>query len=632
MYSSYKYFGTDPRLYVFYPFLFFTFIYYSISTFIQGFGRPFDHETHREIVRAWKPKVYPSVDIFLPICGEDLRILSNTWEGIQNLQKRYKGKVVPYVLDDCDESDAKKLAKQFGFTYLVRPDRGYFKKAGNLRFGFANSHSQFVAIFDADFRPRPDFLDELLPYFDQDPHLGIVQSPQYFDVHAKQNWIERGAGAVQEYFYRSIQQNRQAHNGAICVGSNAVYKREALATNGGTTLIEHSEDVHTGFDLRRNGWGLLYVPVILAKGTCPSDLKGFFHQQYRWCKGSMSLLSSSKFWTTPMPLRSRLCYLTGFLYYIHTAIYTFIGPLVPLSLLLLVPHQARLINYLPLVPAVIYNTLIFPLWHKTKYRFETLSTKLVYGWAHFFAILDTFIGRGLEWHPTGSTHSKSNHFLVFRFSVVIFSLVTALLWVGSSFWYMTHWNFWDFAPVFVSGLVYLIVISRIVFTSITLSDSHLTPQKSLALGGFLVVLLASTSLVYLLRDRLPAFTALDQVHAKQFALAQAPKPSSHQPIVLASETSTPTEYTLVAAAGDSVTTLNRQAVTKYMADHEVQLSSAQRVYLETSLTQQSHQTNIDVGQSITVNASSIEHLISQSTSLTPYQLHQWEHFSQSVVF
>jgi len=67
-----------------------------------------------------------------------------------------------------------------------------------------------------------------------------VQSPQYFRTHGRMSWMERGAGGVQELFYRLVQVSRDRHDGAICVGSCAIYRREALATNGGTTLIEHS--------------------------------------------------------------------------------------------------------------------------------------------------------------------------------------------------------------------------------------------------------------------------------------------------------------------------------------------------------------------------------------------------------
>jgi cellulose synthase (UDP-forming) len=186
-------------------------------------------------------------------------------------------------------------AFEFGFVYLSRPHKGRFKKAGDLRYGYERSSGDFVAVFDADFPARPDFLTSLLPYFDAEPDVGIVQSPQFFRREDGENWIARGAVAVQEFFYRAAQTSRQARSGAICVGTNAIYRRAALASNGGDALIEHSEDVHTGFDLYRNGWRLRYVPVNLATGLCPSTLPAFLAQQYRWCMGSMSLLTSDKF-------------------------------------------------------------------------------------------------------------------------------------------------------------------------------------------------------------------------------------------------------------------------------------------------------------------------------------------------
>ena len=51
------------------------------------------------------------------------------------------------------------------------------------------------------------------------PEIGIVQTPQFFRITNDQTWVERGAGAVQELFYRSIQTARSRKGGAICVGS-----------------------------------------------------------------------------------------------------------------------------------------------------------------------------------------------------------------------------------------------------------------------------------------------------------------------------------------------------------------------------------------------------------------------------
>lgn len=442
-----------------------------VSLSIQGFGKKFSKHAHFDLVKKWKPKKYPSLDIFLPVCGEDITIIKNTWIGVKSIKNSYKGKVYVYALDDEDSLEVKKLANKFRFNYLVRNNRGHFKKAGNLRHGFINSRSKFIAIFDADFRPRADFVDEIIPYFYKDKKLGIVQTPQYFDVHKKQNWVERGAGAVQEYFYRSVQQNRQSSNGAICVGSNAIYRRKALATNGGTTLIEHSEDVHTGFDLRKNGYDLLYLPVILAKGVCPNDLFSFFKQQYRWCMGSMSLLGSKKFWHTKIPFMSRICYISGFLYYIYTGLATtFILPLVPLALIYIVPEQAKISNYLILIPTFIYSIIIFPLWHKSKYGLETASIKLVYSWAHLFAMVDSIRRSGMEWSPTGSASTKSIHFDLFKGIFTLYGMTSSILWVGGAFYYMIYKDVFDFAPIFISGLFYLIMVSRVVITAFGIED------------------------------------------------------------------------------------------------------------------------------------------------------------------
>ena len=284
------------------------------------------------------------------MCGEPLDVIRNTWVHVADMRQYYQGVVTVYVLDDAGDQAVAAMAAEFGFVYNSRTNRGWFKKAGNLRYGFQLSSGEYILVLDADFAPRRDLLNELLPYMERDRRIAIVQSPQFFRVVDQQNWIERGAGAVQELFYRAIQVSRQRMDGAICVGTCAVYRRAALKENGGPTLIEHSEDVHTGFDLRRRGWDLRYVPIALATGLCPDTAGAFQVQQYRWCSGSLSLLSSKEFWRARLRVRTRMCYLSGFFYYIHTALFTFVGPLIPITLLLAMPWTLRLENMKLIVP------------------------------------------------------------------------------------------------------------------------------------------------------------------------------------------------------------------------------------------------------------------------------------------
>jgi cellulose synthase (UDP-forming) len=439
-------------------------VYFVISQMSNSFTKDFDLETHELLLANWRPAQYPSVDIFLPTCGEDLAILRNTAEHVARI--RYPGTVTVYSLDDAASAEVQQLAVEFGFIYLSRPNRGWLKKAGNLHYGYERSSGNFVVVFDADFAARPDFLTSLLPYFDAEPDLGIVQSPQFFRVSEGESWVARGAVAVQEFFYRAAQTSRQVRSAAICVGTNAIYRRTALDSNGGGTLIEHSEDVHTGFDLYRNGWRLRYVPIALATGLCPSTLPAFLAQQYRWCMGSMSLLSTKKFWNTDLRLRQRFCYLSGFSYYIETAFLVIFGPLVPLTMVYVFPQNVRLANYALLIPAVVYAFVVFPLWHRCRYRFEAWSTKMVYGWAHLFAIGDKLSGRAVGWSATlgRRTSDKQSRYRAFQIGVVGWGGGTALAWLIGVGAHLASADAIAWLPMLGFALVYAASIGRILMS------------------------------------------------------------------------------------------------------------------------------------------------------------------------
>ena len=222
-------------------------IYLIISYFVGLVGKDWDYAAHQAAVanNPVIPESAPTVDIYLPVCAEPIEILENTWNHIERLQWP-AGKIEVHVLDDGAQEIVRDLAQRYGFNYIVREDRPRLKKAGNLRWAFARTSGDFFAIFDADFCPRPDFLMEILPEHLADDKTAIVQTPQFFRITNDQTWVEQGAGATQELFYRVVQVNRNRWGASICVGSNAVYRRAALEEVGGTAEIGFSEDVHTG--------------------------------------------------------------------------------------------------------------------------------------------------------------------------------------------------------------------------------------------------------------------------------------------------------------------------------------------------------------------------------------------------
>jgi cellulose synthase (UDP-forming) len=435
---------------------------FMLPLLTDGMSKGFDLEDHLRIVREWRPDRYPSVDVFLPVCGEPADVLRNTWHYVALLRMSYRGKVTPYVLDDSASPELQRMAREFDFAYAVRPNRGWLKKSGNLLFGYQVSDGDFVLLLDADFAPRHDLLDETLPYMDAFPQIGIVQTPQYFHVSERQTWVERGAGAVQELFYRSIQTARARKDGATCVGSCAVYRRAALDDNGGMSLSEHSEDLRTGFDLYRLGWQLCYLPVALSTGTCPDNALAFLNQQYRWCSGCITLLSEKLFWKSKLGLYTRLCYVSGFVYYLYTAVFTFVVPALSVAILLFFPNILKIQNTVFILPIILYAYVIYPMWHRLPYRLEAWSVRVISGWAHLFAFWDLATGKRRGWQPSGTSVTKQDGRRRFWVGAIAWSGGSAAAWVGLSLWRLMTMNPDNVVLMLVMGLFEATVVARML--------------------------------------------------------------------------------------------------------------------------------------------------------------------------
>jgi cellulose synthase (UDP-forming) len=444
------------------PFVIMGALFLALPMITDGMARGFNFDDHQRLVKEWKPETYPSVDVFLPVCGEPVDVVRNTWKYVAEMSHHYQGTVTAYVLDDSASSELKAMAREFGFAYARRPNRGWFKKSGNLWFGFQVSYGDYILLLDADFAPRHDLLNEALPYMEDDPKIGIVQTPQFFRITNNQSWVERGAGAVQELFYRSIQTARSRKGGAICVGSCAVYRRAALKENLGMTLAEHSEDVLTGFDLNRIGWSLRYIPVALSTGNCPDNVPAFLNQQYRWCSGTVGLLFGKMFWGAKLPLYTRLCYISGFIYYIYTALFTFVVPALTIAILALVPNVLEFKNMIFMVPVVLYAAVIIPAWHHAPYRLEAWAVKLISGWAHFWAYFDAIRGKRLGWNPSGGNKKRQDGSRRFWTWFLVWSLGSSLVWTGLAFWRMLTLNPYNFIVLFALGLFELLVVGRVL--------------------------------------------------------------------------------------------------------------------------------------------------------------------------
>ena len=124
---------------------------------------------------------YPVVTVQLPVFNE-LYVVGRLIDAACAMIYP-KEKLEIQVLDDSTDGTVDVVAQYVeryansGLTSsrcTAQTGRGI--KPGALKEGLTNARGEFVAIFDADFVPRPDFLLKTIPHFNADPRIGMVQT------------------------------------------------------------------------------------------------------------------------------------------------------------------------------------------------------------------------------------------------------------------------------------------------------------------------------------------------------------------------------------------------------------------------------------------------------------------------
>lgn len=237
--------------------------------------------------RAAPPPDGYDADILITTWNEPLDILRNTILAAK--QVRYARDI--WLLDDGCRKEMEELAQELGVRYIARSDRSH-AKAGNLNNALKFTKAAFVAIFDCDHAPSPDFLERTLGYF-IDPSVAFVQTPQ--DFYNTGSFQHRGSAETKEawheqtLFYRVIQPGKDHWNAAFFCGSCAVMRKAALDEIGGIATGTITEDMHTSLRIHKHGWNSVYHSEALAFGLSPATLDQYDTQRLRWGRGAMQV-------------------------------------------------------------------------------------------------------------------------------------------------------------------------------------------------------------------------------------------------------------------------------------------------------------------------------------------------------
>jgi cellulose synthase/poly-beta-1,6-N-acetylglucosamine synthase-like glycosyltransferase len=170
-------------------------------------------------------------------------------------------------------------------VHLRRSNRQGFK-AGALKDGMDRAAGEFLAIFDADFIPPPDFLRKTIPYF-LNPKVGMVQA-RWSHINPDYSLLTRAQSiGIDSHF--SIEQGARAWSGLFLNfnGTAGIWRRQAISDAGGWRADTLTEDMDLSYRAQLAGWQLKYLLDVACPAELPVLVAAFKSQQFRWAKGSI---------------------------------------------------------------------------------------------------------------------------------------------------------------------------------------------------------------------------------------------------------------------------------------------------------------------------------------------------------
>ncbi|PWA75231.1 nucleotide-diphospho-sugar transferases superfamily protein [Artemisia annua] len=196
------------------------------------------------------------------------------------------------LIKDLVELECKRWAgKGINIKYEIRDNRNGYK-AGALKQGMKHSYveqCEFVAIFDADFQPEPDFLWRTIPFLTHNPELALVQARWKF-VNSDECLMTRMQEMSLDYHFTVEQEAGSATHAFFGFnGTAGVWRISALNEAGGWKDRTTVEDMDLAVRVSLKGWKFVYVGDVKVKNELPSTFNAYRYQQHRWSCGPANL-------------------------------------------------------------------------------------------------------------------------------------------------------------------------------------------------------------------------------------------------------------------------------------------------------------------------------------------------------
>ena len=235
-----------------------------------------------------QPAKLPDISVVIPVKdrADELRRCLTSLSRLTYPQE----KLQVIVVDDGSQDDSAMVAREFGA--LLVPSGGTGRGPAAARnVGAAMAKGELLAFIDSDCTASPEWLDELVPAFD-DPAIASVGGQ--VDGMCSDSAVDRYEAVMSSLSLGSRERIGNSGDDTFYLPScNLLVRRSAFRGAGGFADSMHvGEDVDLTWRLRDEGWTIAYLPVGRVCHEHRSTIRSFMSRRFDYgtSEGMLQLL------------------------------------------------------------------------------------------------------------------------------------------------------------------------------------------------------------------------------------------------------------------------------------------------------------------------------------------------------
>lgn len=352
-------------------------------------------------------KEIPTVTIQLPVFNE-MYVMERLLDNISKIDYP-REKLEIQVLDDSTDESLEKTnlhiedlrkKEHLDIKHIIRNNRNGFK-AGALKEGLKTAKGEFIAIFDADFLPKKNWLKETVKYF-KDPEIGVVQT-RWGHINRDYSLLTKVQAFALDAHFTLEQVGRNSKGHFINFnGTAGIWRKQCILDAGNWQGDTLTEDLDLSYRAQLRQWKFKYLPHVETPAELPVVISAARSQQFRWNKGgaeNFQKMAKSVLFSPKIPLKTKI---HSILHLLNSTMFLniFIVAILSIPMLYIKNEYAHLKGYFVALSFFVISTIIFFICYWFTFK-ETRQG----GWRGFFRYITMFftffsIAMGFSLHNT----------------------------------------------------------------------------------------------------------------------------------------------------------------------------------------------------------------------------------------